>query len=699
MSFHFATFVLSLFPVAVLEFFLQTFAWLQLLILSAKGAQYKVTHDKKKRKKKKQAKQALHFKRKKSIDVGLMSSESQKLGKHGKKGSITHATQQTTDNNTTTNSMPQQEPQLPSTPKMTTTGTEVDVLGDSILFESNERHRREFEGFLRSVKDIKDVNNWLKNFSNEAPKKIAIVKMSRRILDTDYGTTQAASALSFMFKFGLYPIVVHGGWNELSRDTISEVVARRKLFSARLKAEIRKCGVGAAILSSDVCDVEPAINPSVNPFKEKRTLNRTLSSGFVSAVGEGRRASLHMEGGLGFQVNSIDADSIISILDKGKIPIWDGVAVTASGTEIPLNGDVTTVELAHLLQPFRIIFACNDGGILDKNNKVIPVVYMDKDYDELMDASYVSQRRKIQVLQLKRIVSVVPPSCTVVVTAIDAVTHQLMYPRLANETIIKKAEENTVHTIEDIEHLDKEKLQQLIEDSFGRPLSEGYLDNLNENLYRIYVITGMDGEYNGCAVIMRGIDLRSDFHDNDSDISAHNHHSSSSLMPTSHSSTDLYASDSDPHQRIGENRRRNGVNRSESPNPSFQVTKSDSNDSFQIPTIEYSDATSTNSSGLDEHDQPNRFYYLCKFCVRKSAQGAGLGDLLWRSLQRDIDRLYWRSRTTNPLNAWYYARCQGSFRADSHFTVFWYGDDRFEDGAPIIVDALARPLTILPVPT
>lgn len=50
----------------------------------------------------------------------------------------------------------------------------------------------------------------------------------------------------------------------------------------------------------------------------------------------------------------------------GKIPIWDGVAMTEDGVEMPLNGDVTTVELARLLQPFKIIFACNDGGILDK---------------------------------------------------------------------------------------------------------------------------------------------------------------------------------------------------------------------------------------------------------------------------------------------------------------------------------------------
>ncbi len=72
-----------------------------------------------------------------------------------------------------------------------------------------------------------------------------------------------------MFKFGLFPIVVHGGWNELTRDTISEVVERRKLFSQRLKAEIRKFGVGAAILTTDVCTVEPEINPTQDPFQEK----------------------------------------------------------------------------------------------------------------------------------------------------------------------------------------------------------------------------------------------------------------------------------------------------------------------------------------------------------------------------------------------------------------------------------------------
>lgn len=54
---------------------------------------------------------------------------------------------------------------------------------------------------------------------------------------------------------------------------------------------------------------------------------------------------------------------------------------------------------------------------------------------------------------------------------------------MANETIVKRAEENVVHVIEDIDKVDQEQLQSLIEDSFGRPLAAGYLENLKTDLY------------------------------------------------------------------------------------------------------------------------------------------------------------------------------------------------------------------------
>ncbi|EFA76216.1 acetylglutamate kinase [Heterostelium album PN500] len=459
---------------------------------------------------------------------------------------------------------------------------------DQMLFEANLQSRREFEDFLRSVKDIKDVRNWLQNFSGSAPRKIAIVKISRRILETQYGIDQAAASLCFMYKFGLLPIVIHGGLNDIARLPCTQVIEERRDRSAKLKEAIKKNGVGSSVLTPDICEIEPII---------EQTDNDTLSEEEL----EFGKTGTVPNGGLTMKIDSFDYDLLTQALEKGKIPIWDSVAETTDGLEIPINSDVTTFELAKRIQPYKIIFACNDGGILDFDHKAIPTVYLDEDYHRLMEAEHTTDRRRVQLKQMKRIVDNLPASTTLVVTSIENITHQLLFPRLANGTVIKKCQDNKVLVFDakTLNQVDMPRLRILIEDSFGRALSEDYFDYLNENLYKLYLCVSADGQYNGCAIV-----------------------------------------------------------------------------TFK---------------------KPDYIPYLCKFCVQKSAQGLGLGDLIWRILQRDIDKLYWRSRNNNPLNPWYFQRCQGSFRADEHFTVFWYGDDKFEDGSMMIEEALRKPITVLPI--
>ncbi|EGC32053.1 hypothetical protein DICPUDRAFT_57308 [Dictyostelium purpureum] len=462
---------------------------------------------------------------------------------------------------------------------------------DTLRFEANLQSKKEFEDFLRSVKDIKDVHNWLKNFSGSASKKIAIVKISRRILDTQYGIDSAASSLCFMYKFGLYPIVIHGGMNDISKLPISEVVRERRMRSALLKEAIKKNGVGCTVLTPDICEIEPYVQPNSNNSSEN---NSDLSE----EEQEYGQSDVLPSGGLNMKIDSFDYDILTQALDKGKIPIWDSVAESIDGVDIPINSDVTTFELAKRIQPYKIVFACNDGGILDADHKAIPVVYMDQDYKTLVEADHTTNRRRVQLKQMKRIVSHLSSSTTVVVTSIENITHQLLFPRLANGTIIKKSEDNKVliYDSSSYHNIDMPKLRELIEDSFGKKLSLDYFDYLKDSLYKLYLCISSDGGYNGCAIV-----------------------------------------------------------------------------TFK---------------------EPDYIPYLCKFCVRKSAQGLGLGDLIWRVLQRDNEKLYWRSRNSNPLNPWYFQRCQGSFRPDLNFTIFWYGDDKFEDGKFLIDEALNKPVTI-----
>lgn len=84
--------------------------------------------------------------------------------------------------------------------------------------------------------------------------------------------------------------------------------------------------------------------------------------------------------------------------------------------------------------------------------------------------------------------------------------------------------------------------------------------------------------------------------------------------------------------------------------------------------------------------------YLDKFAVSPSAQGDKLGDDVWQALVEGEPKLFWRSRSDNRVNGWYFSRAHGSYtappiedprkaaeaadaygHAPGYWTVFWRG--------------------------
>ena len=85
--------------------------------------------------------------------------------------------------------------------------------------------------------------------------------------------------------------------------------------------------------------------------------------------------------------------------------------------------------------------------------------------------------------------------------------------------------------------------------------------------------------------------------------------------------------------------------------------------------------------------------YLDKFAVLDDAQGEGLGRAVWEVMREQVPRLFWRSRRGNPVNAFYFAECDGCIK-QPRWKVFWYG---FDDLAAIdrcIAHCAARPATL-----
>ncbi len=70
----------------------------------------------------------------------------------------------------------------------------------------------------------------------------------------------------------------------------------------------------------------------------------------------------------------------------------------------------------------------------------------------------------------------------------------------------------------------------------------------------------------------------------------------------------------------------------------------------------------------------NGLPYLNKFAVTPEGQGEGLGATLWRVIREDCSTLYWRSRSNNPINSWYYKRANVTCRKNG-WIAFFCGSD------------------------
>jgi acetylglutamate synthase len=94
--------------------------------------------------------------------------------------------------------------------------------------------------------------------------------------------------------------------------------------------------------------------------------------------------------------------------------------------------------------------------------------------------------------------------------------------------------------------------------------------------------------------------------------------------------------------------------------------------------------------------------YLDKFAVDPSAQGDKLGEVLWRAMVSRERKLFWRSRSSNRVNPWYYEQSDGCFKASGsskrdgaatgQWTVFWRGLAD-EEVMPAVDIALSLPPT------
>lgn len=324
---------------------------------------------------------------------------------------------------------------------------------------------------LRNIGTRKEVDQYLEQFSGLETKKFAVIKVGGASLAKNLDAL--ASSLSFLAQVGLYPIVVHGAGYQLN-----EALAQAGIQTARVD--------GLRVTTPEALEIMRRVFRDENlklceALQELGTHARPILNGvFEADVMDQARL------GLVGKVTKINFESIEASLRAGALPILACLGETAAGQILNINADIAASALALRLQPYKIVFLTETGGLLDDEGNIMSAVNLVEDYDTIMDEEWVHSGMRLKLQEIKQLLDELPHSSSVSITSPENLTRELFTHR-GSGTLIRQGERVRLYEgAEQIRGIDKARLQQLLEDCFGgRKLSPHYFDK--KPFYRVYL--------------------------------------------------------------------------------------------------------------------------------------------------------------------------------------------------------------------
>jgi acetylglutamate kinase len=320
---------------------------------------------------------------------------------------------------------------------------------------------------LNNIGGRKEVEQYLKRFSSVDSTRFAVIKVGGAILRDDLDSL--ASSLDFLYRVGLYPIVIHGGGVQLN-----EALAEAGIDSERID--------GMRVTTPEVLEVARRVFRRENlrlveALEALGTRARPVTSGVFRADFLDRDTY-----GMVGEVSDIDLELLRSSVNSGSLPIVSCLGETAGGQIVNINADVAAHKLALRIEPFKIIFLTGTGGLLDQYGRIIDSVNLAEDYDHLMKQDWVHSGMRLKIQQIKAMLEELPQDSSVSITTPDHLAKELFTHR-GSGTLIRKGE--SILRFEDVEKVEKGRIGTLLESCFGRALTPGYWDE--KNFFRIYV--------------------------------------------------------------------------------------------------------------------------------------------------------------------------------------------------------------------
>lgn len=321
---------------------------------------------------------------------------------------------------------------------------------------------------LSSMGSAREIQQYLKRFSQLDAKRFAVVKVGGAVLRDDMA--QLASSLTFLQRVGLTPIVLHGAGPQLDQALVEAGIEKRVVDGLRV-TQPRALGVVRRVFLQQNLGLVDALHAM-------DTRATSVTSGVFTASYLDRDRC-----GLVGGVDRVELAPVEASLRTGSIPVIASLGETEEGQILNINADFAANELVRVLRPYKVVFLTGTGGLLDGEGRVIDSINLSTEYEQLMAQPWVSGGMRLKLEQIAALLQDLPSTSSVSITRPSELARELFTHR-GSGTLVRRGEK--VLRFDSWEGVDRERLHALIDSSFApRRLLPGYFDQLEP--FRVYV--------------------------------------------------------------------------------------------------------------------------------------------------------------------------------------------------------------------
>ncbi|KAI9103277.1 Aspartate/glutamate/uridylate kinase [Phlyctochytrium arcticum] len=343
---------------------------------------------------------------------------------------------------------------------------------------------------LYNIGSRKEVEQYLRHFSSVESHQFAVVKVGGAVLTDDLDTL--ASSLTFLNRVGLYPIVVHGAGPQL--NALLEEAGVEPQYNEGIRiTDTKTLEIARQVFQEENLRL-------VEALERLGTRARPINGGVFTAEYLDKDKYQYVG-----KITKVNKELVESSIRAGALPILTSLAETPCGQILNVNADVAAGELARVLEPLKIVYLNEKGGLFHGDTKKkIDVINLDEEYEDLMKESWVKYGTKLKIREIHDLLMHLPRSSSVSIISAEHL-HKELFTHSGAGTLIRRGHRVTTHS--DVSKLDSDRLRTLLEEDdpsvtqgttsvaeYMRDLKNGNNQIYSDTAFDIFAVINKDGD-------------------------------------------------------------------------------------------------------------------------------------------------------------------------------------------------------------